>query len=210
MYFPWGRYPDFITDATHKLFYHTLELAKTLLGWIEDHLPDDIRDQLSMPLRKMISVERSQYRIIHYPPLSGNEDPRAIRAEAHEDINLITLLPAATEPGLQAKDVYGNWHSVKIDPETLVINVGDMLQEATKGYLKSTTHRVVNPQGTDSSKPRLSLPLFLHPYGKVRLSDKYTANGYLTERLQELGLLAEGEIAMPGIGQEIPEETVTD
>jgi isopenicillin N synthase-like dioxygenase len=126
--------------------------------------------------------------------LNGTEEQGAIRAAAHEDINLITLLPAATEPGLQVKDKAGNWHDVKTDPETLVVNISDMLQEATDGFYRSTTHRVINPEGSDYSKPRLSMPMFVHPRADVVLSPRYTAGSYLNERLRELGLLKD-EIA---------------
>jgi isopenicillin N synthase-like dioxygenase len=127
-------------------------------------------------------------RILHYPPLAGNEEPDAIRAAAHEDINLITILPAANEPGLQVKLKDGNWLDVPSDFGYLIVNIGDMLQEASGHHFPSTTHRVVNPQGADTSKARISLPLFLHPRPDVVLSDKYTADSYLKERLRELGV----------------------
>ena len=75
---------------------------------------------------------------------------------------------------------------VPCDFGNLIINIGDMLQEASAGYYPSTTHRVVNPEGTDTRKSRISLPLFLHPRPEVVLSDRYTAGAYLTERLREL------------------------
>src|SRR6185312_15947729 len=112
-----------------------------------------------------------------------------IRAAAHEDINLITVLIAATSPGLQVKDANGNWHEVQCHPGTLVINSGDMLKMATGGFYGSTTHRVVNPAGPEAKKPRYSMPLFLHARKNVRLNEKYTAGSYLEERLLEIGLL---------------------
>jgi isopenicillin N synthase-like dioxygenase len=127
-------------------------------------------------------------RPIHYPPLTGGEEEGAIRAAAHEDINLITLLPAATAPGLQVKDAKGNWVNIACDPGSLAINAGDMLQMASGGYYVSTTHQVVNPNGPEAKKPRYSMPLFLHPRKDVKLSDKHTAGSYLEERLIEIGL----------------------
>ncbi|MDF2529980.1 MAG: isopenicillin synthase family oxygenase [Gammaproteobacteria bacterium] len=189
LYFPHGRYPTSISSKTKHLFDAMFNLAGELLSWIEQNLPEHIRAQLSCPLKDMLSLDRTLFRILNYPPLKGNEQQDAIRAAAHEDINLITLLPAATEPGLQVKDKAGNWHDVKVDPQTLVVNIGDMLQEASRGYYCSTTHRVVNPQGSDSSKARLSMPMFVHPKAEVRLSERYTAGEYLNERLRELGLL---------------------
>ena len=127
-------------------------------------------------------------RIIHYPPLDGNEEDGAIRGSAHEDINLITLLVSGTEPGLQVQDTDGNWHDVSCDPGCLAINAGDMLQEASGGYFPSTTHQVINPDNEIKNKSRLSMPLFLHPRDEVILSKKYTAKEYLDERLREIGL----------------------
>jgi isopenicillin N synthase-like dioxygenase len=79
---------------------------------------------------------------------------------------------------------------VPYDAGFLVVNIGDMLQEASGGYFPSTTHRVVNPPSQDKNKPRISLPLFLHPRPEVVLSPRYTAQSYLQERLRELGLAA--------------------
>ena len=77
-----------------------------------------------------------------------------MRAAAHEDINMITLLPAATAPGLQVMDIAGKWYDVPCDIGTIVINSGDMLKEASGGYYPSTTHRVVNPRGPESRASR--------------------------------------------------------
>lgn len=182
--------PKGTTAATPQLYKRLSELGAELLGWIEDNTPADIRSQFSMPLRRMIDdSHETLLRPIHYPPLTGTEEDGAIRAAEHEDINLITLLPAATAPGLQVKDVKGNWHDVACDPGALVINAGDMLQMASRGYFLSTTHRVVNPRGAESRSARYSMPLFLHPAQTVRLSDKHTARSYLMERLNEIGLL---------------------
>jgi len=130
---------------------------------------------------------QSLLRVLHYPPIDDDDvEPGAIRAGAHEDINLITLLPSANEPGLQVKARDGSWLDVPCDFGNLIINIGDMLQEASGGYFPSTTHRVINPDGHDTKKARISLPLFLHPRPDVVLSERYTAGSYLQERLQEL------------------------
>jgi isopenicillin N synthase-like dioxygenase len=127
-------------------------------------------------------------RILHYPPLTGDEEAGAIRAAAHEDINLLTILPAANEPGLQVQCQDGSWINVPSDFGNLIINIGDMLQEASGGYFPSTTHRVINPTGKASTKSRISLPLFLHPCSDVKLSEEHTQASYLLERLRELGV----------------------
>jgi isopenicillin N synthase-like dioxygenase len=128
------------------------------------------------------------FRILHYPPLTGEHEPGAVRAAAHEDINLITLLPAATAPGLEVKDSHGHWISVPCDPGNIIINAGDMLQLASEGYYKSTTHRVVNPPENEAKKSRYSMPLFLHPRSEAHLSPTLTAGEYLNQRLREIGL----------------------
>lgn len=186
-YYPWGQYPKSLSLNTKKLYEYLNQLASTLLNWLESELPSFIASKLSMPLSKMIQhSEQTMLRILHYPPLSGNEPVGAVRAAAHEDINLITLLVGATSSGLQVRDNYGDWHEVPCSKESIVVNVGDMLDLATEHYYRSTTHRVVNPENVHQS--RLSMPLFLHPYPEVALSPEKTAGQYLHERLVELGL----------------------
>ena len=187
--YSWGRYPEELSNNTKNLYDQLIELTSTLLGWIQEHTPEDVRSLFSIPLPEMIVDSKTNLlRIIHYPPLNGNEQDGAIRGAAHEDINLITLLVAGTQPGLQVKDTYGNWHDVSCDPGCLAINTGDMLQEASKGYFPSTTHQVINPGNNIENESRFSMPLFLHPRDEVVLSDSYTARSYLDERLQEIGL----------------------
>lgn len=140
-------------------------------------------------------------RAIHYPPIK--EEPKsAIRAEQHEDINLITLLVGASADGLQILDKQGNWVPVTSLPEQIVVNVGDMLQRLTNNRLKSTTHRVVNPPREMWNTSRFSIPFFLHPKSNMDLSclsscvsaehpleyEPITAGEYLDERLREIGL----------------------
>lgn len=188
--YPWGRYPQGMSNRTQELYQQLSELAKELLGWIEQHTPVEISAQFSVPLSKMITDSpKTLLRILNYPPLTGQEEEGAVRAAAHEDINLITLLPAATATGLQVLDSQGNWHDVSCDQGNIVVNIGDMLQLCSQGYYRSTTHRVINPEGEASQKPRLSMPLFLHPNDEIRLSSTHTAGSYLNERLKELGLI---------------------
>ena len=189
-YYPWGQCPPALKAQIDTYYQDTLALAEILLGWIEQESPSDVAKNYREPLSNMIkNSDQTLLRILHYPPLAGNEEADAIRAAAHEDINLITILPAANEPGLQVKTKEGTWLDVPSDFGNLIVNIGDMLQEASDHYFPSTTHRVVNPQGADTSKARVSLPLFLHPRPNVVLSDKYTAGTYLQERLRELGVV---------------------
>lgn len=150
---------------------------------------------------KKIYNGNSILRAIHYPPIT-QEPKTAIRAEQHEDINLITLLVGASAGGLQLLDKDGIWQPITPESDEIVINVGDMLQRLTNNYLKSTTHRVVNPPREEWHKPRLSIPFFLHPKANMDLDclsqcvtkdhplqyAPITAGGYLEERLREIGL----------------------
>ena len=187
--FPHGRCPENLKSQTMKLYQNMFDMAKTLLGWVQENTPEEITHKLSMPLSEMLKdSEHTLIRLIHYPPLTGNEPADAVRAAAHEDINLLTLLPAATAEGLQVKDAEGNWLTVPINPGWIIVNAGDMLQECTDFYYPSTTHRVINPVGESAKQSRLSMPLFLHPRDTVRLSDRHTAGSYRAERFAELGL----------------------
>lgn len=140
-------------------------------------------------------------RAIHYPPIM-HEPQSAIRAEQHEDINLITLLVGASADGLQILTKQNEWVGVTSLPEQIVVNVGDMLQRLTNNRLRSTTHRVVNPPRELWGTSRFSIPFFLHPKGSMSLAclescvndshpkgyEDATAGEYLDERLREIGL----------------------
>ncbi|WEM45321.1 2OG-Fe(II) oxygenase family protein (plasmid) [Photobacterium sp. DA100] len=189
-YYPWGQCPDTLKAELQRYYEEANKLASQLLGWVEAYSPDGVSERYSQPLSSMIDgSEKTLLRVLHYPPLNGDEELGAIRAGAHEDINLLTVLPAANEPGLQVLTKEGEWLDVPCDFGNLIINIGDMLQEASGGYFPSTTHRVINPEGADKTKARISLPLFLHPKPEVVLSERHTANSYLMERLRELGVI---------------------
>ncbi|OZS41777.1 2OG-Fe(II) oxygenase family protein [Photobacterium sanguinicancri] len=189
-YYPWGQCPEVLRAEIQNYYEQANTLAVELLSWVEKHAPNDVSNTFSQPLSSMIEdSEQTLLRVLHYPPLQGDEELGAIRAGAHEDINLLTVLPAANEPGLQVLSKEGDWLDVPCDFGNLIINIGDMLQEASDGYFPSTTHRVINPEGSDKTKSRISLPLFLHPKPDVVLSDRHTAGSYLTERLKELGVI---------------------
>lgn len=140
-------------------------------------------------------------RAIHYPPIT-QEPASAIRAEQHEDINLITLLVGASAEGLELLNKRNEWVPVMAPPGNIIVNVGDMLQRFTNNRLRSTTHRVVNPPREKWHTHRYSIPFFLHPKSNMRLDclpgcidtahpkayDDITAGEYLDERLIEIGL----------------------
>ena len=189
-YYPWGQCPEALKAEIQAYYDQALTLASELLSWVEQYSPAEVSANYSQPLSEMINAsEKTLLRVLHYPPFEGDEEPGAIRAAAHEDINLLTVLPAANEPGLQVQLKNGEWMDVPCDFGTLIVNIGDMLQEASGGYYPSTTHRVINPSGGRQEHSRISLPLFLHPTPDTVLSERYTAGSYLTERLKELGVM---------------------
>jgi len=187
--YPWGRIPEALKDDILQYYQLASELASELLDWVEKYSPEHVAKNYSEVLSNMIKdTPNTLLRVLHYPPLTGEEEAGAIRAAAHEDINLLTLLPASNEPGLQVQCQDGSWLDVPSDFGNLIINIGDMLQEASNGYFPSTTHRVINPSGKANTRSRISLPLFLHPRSEVKLSEKHTQASYLLERLRELGV----------------------
>lgn len=141
-------------------------------------------------------------RPIHYPPITAPDVPN-VRAGAHEDINLITLLVGASAAGLEVLSRKGEWVPFTAESDTIVVNIGDMLQRLTNHVYPSTTHRVVNPPGEQARKPRYSTPYFLHPNNDYlietlpgcisadnpnRYPQSITAQEYLDERLREIKL----------------------
>lgn len=141
-------------------------------------------------------------RPIHYPPIT-QEPKDAVRAAAHGDINLITLLMGAQGKGLQVQNHNGEWIDAIAEDDELVINVGDMLSRHTNNKLKSTIHQVVNPPRELWSTSRYSIPFFMHPISEMKLNvlescvdenhpkqyDDITAGDFLYERLVDLGLI---------------------
>lgn len=141
-------------------------------------------------------------RPIHYPPITADNIPN-VRAGAHGDINLITLLVGASAAGLEVQSHDGEWVPFTSDADTIVVNIGDMLQRLTNHVYPSTIHRVVNPPGDEARKPRYSVPFFLHPNPDFlievlpscitpenpnRYPEPITAQGFLEERLKEIKL----------------------
>ena len=164
-----------------------------------------IATHLGLPPRwfdDKVSEGNSVLRVIHYPPLGRGD--RGIRAGAHEDINVITLLLGAEEAGLQVLDRDGQWLDINPPAGSLVCNIGDMLQRLTNHRLPSTTHRVMNPPPERAGRARYSMPFFLHfnpdveirslpscvgPGKPDRYPEPITADAYLQQRLREIRLL---------------------
>jgi len=197
-------YPDnvFVTDIV--TLNANLDAAFRSFEQAGSYLLEAIATHLSLDqsfFSEHINEGNSILRAIHYPPIL-QEPSSSIRAEQHEDINLITLLVGASADGLEILSKDNQWLPVKAGPGAIVVNVGDMLQRLTNNKLKSTTHRVVNPPRELWSTSRYSIPFFLHPKSNMSLaclpscvSDNspkayvdYTAGQYLDERLREIGL----------------------
>lgn len=192
--FPSGVFPHELSTNTHHYYEQALILAKQLLQWIQDFSPSTVQNAYHEPLPDMIEGSESLLRVLRYTPVDADHD--YIRAAAHEDINLITVLPAATAPGLQVKDATGEWYDVPVEPNSLIINIGDMLQEASQFYYPSTIHRVVKYKDQDSQQERISMPFFLQPRADVVLSARYTAGSYHAERMRELKVIQDGKILL--------------
>ncbi len=193
----WPSHPDDFHAIFTELYAEFDKVGARLLSAIALYLGLD-KDWFVDPVRDGNSV----LRLLHYPPVSP--DAPGVRAGAHEDINLITLLLGAEEGGLQLLTREGEWIAVSPPQGALVVNVGDMLQRLTNHVLPSTTHRVVNPPPERRGVARYSMPFFLHLASDFEIStlpgcvsaenpDRFpqaiTANGYLEQRLREIGLL---------------------
>lgn len=189
--------PEF-DGTSHALFNEMDQFGRQLMVSIGKVLGMS-KDRMDAALINGNSI----LRLLHYPPIA--EEHRhggpAVRAAAHEDINLLTLLLGAEEAGLQVKHRSGQWLAVNPPPGALVINAGDMLQRLTAGELPSTTHRVVNPTPERAIHSRYSMPFFLHPASDFviealpdcvarggKAEEPITAKGFLEQRLREIGL----------------------
>ena len=197
-----SNYPKNIWPKEIAEFQSTMQLIFREL----DRVGNVMLEALTGPLQvdrnffaDRVSDGNSILRLLHYPPIPEGVDPRCIRAAAHEDINLITILVSATTSGLQLKDRDGSWLDIESKPNSMVVDAGDMLARITNDLIPSTTHRVVNPAGPN--KPRYSMPFFMHPNPDAVLEclpsclgqgAKYapiTAQEFLYQRLREIGLL---------------------
>ncbi len=198
-YYPKNIWPDDTVPEFKPLFsklYSQLEQAGI-----------QMMEALSYPLEvekdfftKMVVEGNSILRLLHYPPIPEGVDTRCIRAAEHEDINFITILPAATTSGLQLKDRDGQWLDIECDYGSLIVDAGDMLARITNDIIPSTTHRVINPQDGKNNS-RYSMPFFMHPHPESVLSclpsckgsgAKYAdiaSHDFLMQRLREIGLV---------------------
>jgi len=187
---------ELICQEVYRTFEQTgrnlLKSTALYLGLEEDYFSAKIHNGNSV------------LRLLHYYPVTDlSQIPKgAVRAAAHGDINLITLLMGGSAEGLQAQTLDGEWISVNTSDDEIVVNIGDMLARLTNNKLRSTQHRVISPREESWTTPRYSTPFFLHPRSDMDLSclescidenhpksyTNMTAGEFLTERLIELGL----------------------
>ena len=206
----WPREPAGFRAAMERLFTELDRTGLRVLEGVALHLGLE-RDWFA----PRVASGNSILRAIHYPPIkpllgrtvSADEPPGVVRAAAHEDINVITLLVGSDEPGLEIQTRAGEWLAVTTLPGTIVVNVGDMLARLTNDALPSTTHRVVDPPPPWSALSRYSIPFFQHfapdvvirtlpqccapqnpAAGPDRWPDPITADEFLMQRLREIGL----------------------
>lgn len=183
-----------VGEETYKMLEKTAKYVLRALA-IHLNLDEEYFDEY-------IKNGNSILRPIHYPPITS-EPKNAVRAAAHGDINLITLLMGAHGRGLQVKNHKGEWVDAIAEPNEVMINVGDMLSRLTNNKLKSTIHQVVNPPKELWGTSRYSIPFFMHPISEMSLNclkncvdeehpkafDDISAGDFLNERLIELGLI---------------------
>jgi isopenicillin N synthase-like dioxygenase len=198
-----GEYPGNVWPAEiPEIRQPSLRLYSSL-EHVAENLLRALADYFELPretFASMMQVGNSVLRIIHYPPVSPEFDP-AVRASAHEDVNLITLLCEATDSGLEILTREGEWLAVETGEGQIVFDAGDMLSRCTNGVVPATTHRVVNPPSA-INRERYSMPFFVHPYPSCDLTVKdrfvsaenppkfppITAGEFLDQRLREIGL----------------------
>jgi isopenicillin N synthase-like dioxygenase len=196
--YPPNVWPDEIPelrDPTLRLYKSLEQVAENLLRALAEFF-----DLPRETFASMMAMGNSVLRIIHYPPVAPELEP-AVRAAAHEDINLITLLCEATDSGLEILTRDGSWLPVETGEGQIVVDAGDMLSRVTNGVVPATTHRVVNTEAA-RNRERYSMPFFVHPYPSCDLTvlDRFvsaerpsqfppiTAGAFLDQRLREIGL----------------------
>ena len=192
-----GTLPDNVWPSERPDFQAAFAPLFAALDTFANHLLGAIGEGVGLDPHTLVEAVRegnSVQRVIHYPPLRPSDPRDAARAAAHEDINLLTVLPASTQPGLELLDRDGTWRSIITPPDVMVCDTGDIFQRLTGGLLPATTHRVVNPPG-GANVARYSMPFFVHPRPSWVIQPiqgdeaPITAGDFLAQRLREIRLL---------------------
>lgn len=174
--------PHDVWPDTLRLFHQLEDVSQQILHVIDKE--NQRQGERTNYADDCYQSDNTLLRTLYYPAMDFNSDPGAVRAAAHEDINHITLLVAASAPGLQVMDKSGKWHDVPHEENSIVVNIGDMMQLQSNGRYKSTTHRVINPE--NNGQDRISMPLFVHPHSHTLLAPGKTAQQFLNERLASI------------------------
>jgi len=192
-----GDVPRNQWPAEHAGFARSFSVLYRSMEAFAHSLLDAVGVYLDLPesyFRDLVHDGNSIMRVIHYPPLTSDAPAGAVRAAAHEDINLITVLPVSTQPGLELLTRSGAWVPISPPPGVMVCDTGDMMQLLTGGQLPATTHRVVNPEGELAQRSRYSLPFFVHPHPD-RVLRPFKGDGapirareFLHQRLVDIGV----------------------
>lgn len=188
----WPQEPKQFQRVFRKLYQSLDEIGQIILEALTE--PLNVRRDY---FRDLALGGNSLLRLLHYPPIKATDPKGAVRAAAHEDINLLTILVAASASGLELLDQQGQWLAIESSPNALIVDAGDMLARITNNVIPATTHRVVNPAGENTS--RYSMPFFIHPKSEVWLSciescrdenapPDIIADVFLQQRLTEIGL----------------------
>ncbi|MFK7929163.1 MAG: isopenicillin N synthase family dioxygenase [Myxococcota bacterium] len=188
---PANRFPHEVPEFSRvmkQLFISQERFANRLLEAVGDYL-----GLAEHTFRDLVQDGNSVLRVIHYPDTGDTVPAGAVRAAQHEDINLLTVLPASTQPGLELLTRDGSWLPVQTPPNVMICDTGDMMQLITGGRLPATTHRVVNPEASDGG--RLSMPFFLHPSPDQMLTPFFDDSApsipvreFFLSRLREIGV----------------------
>ena len=165
-FYPWSACPSYLYKTTMSVYNNLLILAEEFLSWLVEHSHAGLRQSIIIKTKQAIHATGGTLRILHYPALTEiSTDLAASNTERlvpHKDISLLTILPVATNPGLEILDNKDEWHTIKCKPETVIVNSGNMLSSLTNNYFKSTLHRVsILDDVIAKNTPRYSCAFFL-------------------------------------------------
>ncbi|MEU6259165.1 2OG-Fe(II) oxygenase family protein [Streptomyces sp. NPDC047043] len=184
--YPRGRYPAEVPDTARRYYGEAVALARVLLGWLDTPSATGPGPEHLSLARMTDGATATVLRVQRYLPAADSDASDTERALAHTDINLLTLLPAPSGPGLQIQHD-GTWLDVRAPTGSIVVQAGEMLQLATAGRYPAALHRVVHPGGRPDSRSRMSLPLFVHPADDTELEPGLTAAAFRAERIAQHG-----------------------
>lgn len=177
--------PPGVSSAAHDLLQQALGVTRTLLGWLDDAWTEGSLVDQPTALSEWLSPTVSVLRLQRYWAYEELQEAGSIRSLEHADLNLLTLLPAPEAGGLQIKTVDGGWLDLEYDPSLVIVNIGEMLERASRGHYPATPHRVVVRRPEDALTARWSLPMFFHPEDDLELEPGLTASDFRIGRVED-------------------------